>query len=86
MTDRESLEQVIATLEAQRQSLGDATVDAALESLRRQLADLEPADEISRQALMGERLSMPQSRPMPNIGQACHELRIRDKEKNLEDN
>ena len=26
----------------------------------------------------GERLSMPQSRPMPTIGRRCHELRIND--------
>ena len=26
----------------------------------------------------GERLSMPQSRPMPPIGLRCHELRVRD--------
>ncbi|MFC1595619.1 type II toxin-antitoxin system RelE/ParE family toxin [Gemmatimonadota bacterium] len=28
----------------------------------------------------GERLSMPQSRPMPSIGKRCHELRIPDKD------
>ena len=27
----------------------------------------------------GEKLSMPQSRPMPGIGKRCHELRITDK-------
>jgi phage-related protein len=27
----------------------------------------------------GEKLSMPQSRPMPSIGHHCHELRIQDK-------
>ena len=27
----------------------------------------------------GERLSMPQSRPMPPIGVRCHELRVNDK-------
>ena len=27
---------------------------------------------------MGEKLSMPQSRPMPSIGTRCHELRIND--------
>ena len=26
----------------------------------------------------GERLKMPQSRPMPDIGRRCHELRIND--------
>lgn len=30
---------------------------------------------------MGEILPMPQSRPMPMIGKACHELRIRDQDK-----
>ena len=29
---------------------------------------------------MGEKLSMPQSRPMPSIGTRCHELRINDEE------
>ena len=29
---------------------------------------------------MGEKLSMPQSRPMPCIGTRCHELRINDEE------
>jgi len=28
----------------------------------------------------GERLEMPQSRPMPTIGRRCHELRIRDED------
>ena len=28
----------------------------------------------------GERLSMPQSRPMPVIGARCHELRIQDQD------
>ena len=28
----------------------------------------------------GERLGMPQSRPMPSIGPRCHELRIDDRE------
>jgi phage-related protein len=27
----------------------------------------------------GEMLGLPQSRPMPSIGHACHELRVRDK-------
>jgi phage-related protein len=29
----------------------------------------------------GEKLSMPQSRPMPTIGKRCHELRINDEDK-----
>ena len=31
-----------------------------------------------RSLQMGEKLSMPHSRPMPNIGSRCHELRIND--------
>jgi phage-related protein len=31
-----------------------------------------------RQLQQGEKLSMPQSRPMPSIGSRCHELRIED--------
>ncbi len=34
-----------------------------------------------RQLQIGERLSMPQSRPMPSIGPRCHELRINDRNK-----
>ena len=30
----------------------------------------------------GELLSMPESRPMPNIGKRCHELRVIDSENN----
>ena len=33
-----------------------------------------------RSLQMGEKLSMPQSRPMPSIGNRCHELRINDEE------
>lgn len=29
----------------------------------------------------GHTLGMPQSRPMPNIGKGCHELRVRDENK-----
>lgn len=32
-----------------------------------------------RSLQQGDNLSMPQSRPMPNIGKQCHELRIKDK-------
>jgi len=35
-----------------------------------------------RLLLKGWKLSLPQSRPMPSIGKNCHELRIRDKNKN----
>ena len=31
---------------------------------------------------MGLALSMPQSRPLPVIGPRCHELRVRDRERN----
>ncbi len=31
-----------------------------------------------RKLQLGERLSMPHSRPMPSIGRRCHELRIED--------
>ena len=34
-----------------------------------------------RQLQRGEKLSMPQSRPMPTIGRRCHELRIPDEDK-----
>lgn len=29
----------------------------------------------------GEKLSMPQSRPMTSVGRRCHELRVRDQDK-----
>jgi phage-related protein len=31
-----------------------------------------------RRLQRGEKLSMPQSRPMPSIGRGCHELRVPD--------
>ena len=31
-----------------------------------------------RRLQRGERLTMPQSRPMPSVGPSCHELRIND--------
>ena len=31
-----------------------------------------------RQLQQGDKLRLPQSRPMPNIGKRCHELRIND--------
>jgi phage-related protein len=37
-----------------------------------------------RRAQEGEKLSMPESRPMPSIGQGCHELRITDVEHRIE--
>ncbi|HKQ56407.1 MAG TPA: type II toxin-antitoxin system RelE/ParE family toxin [Candidatus Eisenbacteria bacterium] len=36
------------------------------------------AGVLLRRLQRGEKLSMPQSRPMPSIGSGCHELRIRD--------
>ena len=33
-----------------------------------------------RRLQKGERLAMPQSRPMPSIGARCHELRINDED------
>jgi phage-related protein len=33
-----------------------------------------------RRLQKGERISMPQSRPMPSIGRRCHELRINDED------
>jgi phage-related protein len=35
-----------------------------------------------RRLQQGELLSMPHSRPMPSIGNRCHELRIRDAQHN----
>jgi len=34
-----------------------------------------------RQLQQGEGLGMPQSRPMPDIGTHCHELKIRDRDR-----
>jgi phage-related protein len=34
-----------------------------------------------RRLQRGEKLSLPQSRPMPSIGRGCHELRIPDETK-----
>jgi phage-related protein len=36
------------------------------------------AGMLLRRLQNGERLSLPQSRPMPTIGRRCHELRIND--------
>ena len=36
------------------------------------------AGELLRRLQNGESLGMPQSRPMPEIGPGCHELRIND--------
>jgi phage-related protein len=39
------------------------------------------AGYLLRLVQMGERLSLPQSRPMPSIGSGCHELRVNDADK-----
>jgi len=54
MSERERLEQAIAALGAQRAILGDAVVDAALESMRKELAALV-REETARPAMEGER-------------------------------
>lgn len=36
------------------------------------------AGTLLRRVQMGERLTMPLSRPMPDVGERCHELRVRD--------
>ncbi|SRR5712692_2111341 len=35
-----------------------------------------------RRLQLGETIGLPQSRPMPSIGARCHELRVRDQNKN----
>ena len=39
------------------------------------------AGYLLRRPRRGEKLSLPQSRPMPSIGTHCHELRIPDRDK-----
>lgn len=39
------------------------------------------AGVLLRRLQLGERLTMPQSRPMPGIGQRCYELRVQDENK-----
>ena len=39
------------------------------------------AGYLLRRLQKGERLNLPHSRPMPAIGSACHELRIRDRDR-----
>lgn len=38
------------------------------------------AGTLLRRLQRGEKLSLPHSRPMPGIGQRCHELRIQDRD------
>jgi phage-related protein len=40
------------------------------------------AGVLLRRLQRGEALSLPHSRPMPDIGRRCHELRIRDRDRN----
>lgn len=40
------------------------------------------AGVLLRRLQQGENLGLPHSRPMPSIGTHCHELRIRDTDKN----
>ncbi len=40
------------------------------------------AGVLLRQLQQGENLGMPHSRPMPSMGAHCHELRVRDGDKN----
>ena len=40
------------------------------------------AGTLLRRLQEGESLGMPHSRPMPSIGKRCHELRVRDENKN----
>jgi phage-related protein len=42
----------------------------------------QQAGFLLRKLQSGENLSLPASRPMPDIGVHCHELRIKDAEKN----
>ena len=48
MNEREQLEQAIATLEAQRSSLGDEAVDSALVGLRQKLEALKRDEGTTR--------------------------------------
>jgi len=40
------------------------------------------AGTLLRRLQQGENIGMPHSRPMPSIGTRCHELRIRDEDRN----
>jgi phage-related protein len=40
------------------------------------------AGMLLRRLQQGENLGLPHSRPMPGMGSRCHELRVRDKNKN----
>ena len=38
----------------------------------------QEAGELLRRVQEGEKLSFPQSRPLPSVGPRCHEIRVRD--------
>lgn len=40
------------------------------------------AGVLLRHLQRGDKLALPHSRPLPDIGPRCHELRVRDKDKN----
>ena len=40
------------------------------------------AGTLLRRLQLGENIGLPHSRPMPSIGPRCHELRIRDEDRN----
>ena len=40
------------------------------------------AGALLRELQQGEKLALPHSRPMPDIGAHCHELRVRDENRN----
>jgi phage-related protein len=40
------------------------------------------AGTLLRRLQLGENIGLPHSRPMPSVGPRCHELRIRDEDKN----
>jgi class 3 adenylate cyclase/tetratricopeptide (TPR) repeat protein len=55
MSERQELQHAIAALEAQRESLGDAVVDAALAPMREKLAALSESEPAAAQSAEGER-------------------------------
>lgn len=55
MNESEKIQQAIANLEAQRAILGDETVSAAIDSLRKKLVDLECDGDMTSSAMEGER-------------------------------
>ena len=40
------------------------------------------AGTLLRRLQQGENIGMPHSRPMPSVGRRCHELRVRDRDRN----